>query len=163
MLKDKQIIIALGERTVMLNYKKIVSQKNRGFTFVEFVICFGIIICIAGGCVLSSKDYIYAAKVSAAKSDLNTISAALERYHYEIGRYPIALHDLTTRYNGYGPWLKESSLTDPWKSNYFYNCSDNGKYIIWSPGPDGKSEKAYTANSGNVTFSGDDIGIMSEK
>lgn len=126
-------------------------RAERGFTLIEImvvVIILGVLGALVLPNVMSRPDH---AKLTAARTDIQSISTALEIYRLDNGRYPTTsqgLDALVTRptvaplprqWSAQG-YLK-SMPTDPWGSQYQYaspgNRSTQG-YDLYSLGGDGQ-------------------------
>lgn len=86
------------------------------------------------------------ARIAAAKSDIATLSSAVEQYHHDTGQYPSTgegLTALTARPKDVpdwkGPYLERAIPSDPWGDAYDYQSrGPNGQdYLITSYGADG--------------------------
>ncbi len=64
------------------------------------------------------------AKFQVALTDVTTIGGAVSHYHYDMGKYPSSLSDLTKMDNATkkGPWIAAlpNNNRDPWGNNYGY-------------------------------------------
>ena len=146
-------------RCYRINKNSIVLHKHSGFTVIELIMYFAVIVSLALGCTIRSYDYIVASKKCAAKSDLSTISMALDKYRIDTGKMPASLSALSVSVNSSGPWLKANTLIDPWKNYYHYIAGPDGTYFLWSDGPNGQTDGEYTSSMRENGFSGDDIGL----
>lgn len=124
-------------------------NRQRGFTLIEIMVVV-VILAVLGALVvpqiLSKVDQ---ARVTAAKTDIRTISAALESYRLDNFKYPTTeqgLQALVKQPNdptitNYAPggYLK-SVPKDPWGNPYQYVTpgADGRDYDIISYGRDGK-------------------------
>ena len=146
-------------RFYCINKNSIVLHRHSGFTIIELIMYFAVIVSLALGCTIRSHDYVVAAKGCAAKSDLATISMALDKYCIDTGKMPASLSALSVSVNSSGPWLKANTLIDPWKNDYHYIAGSDGTYFLWSDGPNGQTDGEYTSSMRENGFSGDDIGL----
>lgn len=146
-------------RFYCINKNSIVLHRHSGFTIIELIMYFAVIVSLALGCTIRSYDYVVASKKCAAKSDLATISMALDKYRIDTGKIPASLSVLSVSVNSSGPWLKTSILVDPWKNDYHYIAGSDGTCILWSDGPNGQTDGGYTLSTRENGFSGDDIGL----
>ena len=125
------------------------SRTRRGFTLIELMVVVLILAVLAALVVpriVGSGDQ---AKVSAAKSDLSTVSGLLDRFQLDCGRYPTTeegLGALTTAPSGlegkWGggsnqPYSKKQILNDPWGNPYQYE-QNGSTYTLKSYGADGQ-------------------------
>ncbi|MFV3282747.1 type II secretion system major pseudopilin GspG [Pseudomonas sp. NY15356] len=126
-------------------------RAQRGFTLIEImvvVIILGVLGALVLPNVMSRPDH---AKLTAARTDIQSISTALEIYRLDNGRYPSTAQGLDAlvkrptvaplprQWNAQG-YLK-STPTDPWGSPYQYTSpgthSSQG-YDLYSLGADGQ-------------------------
>lgn len=127
-------------------------RAQRGFTLIEImvvVIILGVLGALVLPNVMSRPDH---AKVTAARTDIQSISTALEIYRLDNGRYPTtaqglealvqrpAVAPLPRQWSTQG-YLK-SNPTDPWGSHYQYaspGTRSNAGYDLYSLGADGQA------------------------
>ena len=84
------------------------------------------------------------ANVNATKVQIEQLTAAIDLYRLETGKYPQSLNDLITdpgdspRWKG--PYLrKKSLLQDPWHNDLVYaRPGEHGAYDLYSYGSDGE-------------------------
>ncbi len=109
-------------------------RNEDGFTLIELLVVVAIIALLATFAVPRLFDAINKAKDAPGKADLQTISAALDRYYFDNNAYPDSLDDLKTQ--GY---LKSTvQFINGYKSGYFYgrasDASANGDaYVLIDP------------------------------
>jgi general secretion pathway protein G len=101
-----------------------------------------------GGCFPAFSGRTYA-KVAAAKSDLETLSSALQNFRLDCGRYPTTKEGLRAlnrvpkglELKWKGPYLTEPIAIDPWDNAFHYASPDPsrgpGSYQLLSYGSDG--------------------------
>ena len=119
--------------------------KQAGFTLVEVMVTMVIIGLLATVVVLNVLPAQDRATAQKARTDIATLSQALELYKLDMNTYPEALEHLTTPPNGeadqryqVGGYIKFLP-TDPWNKDYLYAYpGENGPYDIWSLGADGQ-------------------------
>lgn len=114
----------------------------RGFTLVEMmavVVIIGILAAVIGPRIFNQVNK--SQQVRAAK-DIESISQAISMYRLDTNKFPEDLKDLQNN-NGdvkgwRGPYLKKSSIKDPWDNNYEYRVpgQDNRDFDVWSLGAD---------------------------
>ncbi|MDH3942079.1 MAG: type II secretion system protein GspG, partial [Xanthomonadales bacterium] len=83
------------------------------------------------------------AKVKAAGSQINRLAMAVESFYLDTGTTPDSLSDLvgeSSDVDGWnGPYVKSSSLKDPWGREYVYTYpGEHGDFDIYSLGADGQ-------------------------
>ena len=125
------------------------SRRTRAFTLIELMVVVLILAVLAALVVPRIVGSGEQAKVSAAKSDLSTISGLLDRFQLDCGRYPTTeegLGALTSAPSGlegkWGggsgqPYSKKEVDLDPWSNPYVYEQSGNSNYTLMSYGSDG--------------------------
>ncbi len=122
-------------------------NKKQGFTLLELLVVLGIIAMLAGIVGPQVMKHMGAAKIKAAKVQIEDISTALDMYKLDIGSYPsnqqglIALIEKpadSKQWNG--PYLrKERVPVDPWQQEYHYQQpGQHGKFDLYSYGADEK-------------------------
>jgi len=117
--------------------------RARGFTLVELLLVL-VILALIGGLVLQGIiGKAEGAKVKAAASQVSRLSMAVESYYLDTGATPESLDQLVEEPGSVGGWngpyVKASSLKDPWGREYEYrNPGDHGDFDIYSFGADGQ-------------------------
>lgn len=115
-----------------------------GFTLVELLLVL-VILALIGGLVLPGIiGKAEGAKVKAAASQISRLSMAVESYYLDTGTTPNSLEALVEDSGGVGGWngpyVKTSSLKDPWGREYVYRYpGEHGDFDIYSLGADGQS------------------------
>jgi general secretion pathway protein G len=117
-------------------------RRVQGFTLVELLLVL-MILALIGGLVLPGIiGKAEGAKVKAAGSQVSRISMAVESYYLDTGSTPEGLAQLVQDpgVGGWnGPYVKESSLKDPWGKEYEYrNPGEHSDFDILSYGADGQ-------------------------
>jgi general secretion pathway protein G len=118
-------------------------MRSRGFTLVELLLVL-VILALIGGLVLPGIiGKAEGAKVKAAASQVSRLSMAVESYYLDTGATPESLDQLVEESGGVGGWngpyVKPSSLKDPWGREYEYRYpGDHGDFDIYSFGADGQ-------------------------
>ena len=93
----------------------------------------------------SSTLSLASAKTDTAQLQIEDLSASLDLYHLEVGRFPTTEEGLEALVeqpagvsNWNGPYLKKKTVpTDPWGRPYHYDYpGENGDYDIYSLGSD---------------------------
>ena len=125
------------------------SYRQTGFTLIEImvvVVILGVLAAMVAPKILSRPDQ---AKVTVARSDIETISQALELFRLDNGFYPStdqgleALVKKPTVAPEPRNWNQEGYLkrmpVDPWGNPYLYlQPGNHGKYDLYSQGADGR-------------------------
>jgi len=119
------------------------QKKSRGFTLVELLLVL-MILALIGGLVLPGIiGKAEGAKVKAAGSQINRLAMAVESYYLDTGITPDSLDDLVNESGNVpgwnGPYVKASSLKDPWGRDYVYDYpGEHGDFDLYSLGADGQ-------------------------
>jgi general secretion pathway protein G len=116
--------------------------RNGGFTLVELLLVL-VILALIGGLVLPSIiGKAEGAKAKAAASQVSRLAMAVESYYLDTGATPESLQQLVedpgaAGWNG--PYVKASSLKDPWGHEYEYKFpGEHGEFDITTLGADGQ-------------------------
>ena len=119
------------------------ARAARGFTLVELLLVL-VILALIGGLVLPGIiGKAEGAKVKAAGSQIDRLSMAVESYYLDTGTTPDSLEELIEESGNVGGWngpyVKASSLKDPWGREYVYVYpGEHGDFDIVSFGADGQ-------------------------
>lgn len=127
------------------------TLKNaaRGFTLIEIMVVMvilGLLVAIVGPNIMGRSDQ---ARVTAAETQLKTLSQALDMYRLDNSHYPSTqqgLEALVSRPSGTPEpknWGPESYMNnipeDPWGNEYQYiSPGTEGPYDLYSYGADGQ-------------------------
>ena len=117
--------------------------RQRGFTLVELLLVL-MILALIGGLVLPGLiGRAESAKVKAAASQVNRLAMGVESYYLDTGQTPESLQQLVEdpgNASGWnGPYVKASSLKDPWGRDYEYVFpGEHGEFDLYSLGADGQ-------------------------
>ena len=132
----------MPDRTASTAFRHAVF-RNLGFTLVELLLVL-MILALIGGLVLPGLiGRAEGAKVKAAASQVSRLSMAVENYYLDTGQTPEALQQLVENPGNAGGWngpyVKPSSLKDPWGRPYEYKFpGEHGEFDIYSLGADGQ-------------------------
>lgn len=119
------------------------AGSQKGFTLVELLLVL-VILALIGGLVLPGIiGRAESAKTKAAASQVSRLSMAVESYYLDTGTTPDSLEDLVNEpgdASGWnGPYVKSSSLKDPWGRDYEYTYpGEHSEFDIVSFGADGQ-------------------------
>ncbi len=130
--------------------KKRIKRQN-GFTLIEMlvvIIIMGVLAAVVGPRFFGRTDQ---AKVSAAKSQIETLSIAIDSYQLDNGFFPTTEQGLKALLeksrtapepkNWKGPYMRKREIPlDPWGNPYEYECpgKNSPDYDLISYGKDGK-------------------------
>jgi general secretion pathway protein G len=127
---------------------KVKNMRRNGFTLIEIIIVItiiGLVVAWAGNRIFGQGDK---AKSGLAKARMSEISAQLDMYKLDTGRYPTTAEGLrallanpgnATNWNG--PYVKNAdTLKDPWSNEMIYKSPGdaNRPFELTSLGADGK-------------------------
>lgn len=123
------------------------TYTNQGFTLLELLVVLGIIAMLAGIVGPQVMKHMGASKTKAAKVQIEDLSAALDMYKLDVGKYPNTEQGLAAlvakpaggkRWNG--PYLRKTKVpVDPWQQSYRYTApGKHGKFDLYSYGADDK-------------------------
>jgi general secretion pathway protein G len=122
------------------------SRTRRGFTLIELMVVILILAVLAALVVPRVIGRADEAKVAKAKTDIATLSSALNTFRVDNGRYPSTEEGLqalrvqpsdTTSWKG--PYLEKDVSLDPWENPYEYEypgASGRESFVIRSYGGD---------------------------
>jgi len=128
-----------------------VKSKRRapGFTLIELLVVLVILGLLAGLVGPNVMKYIGSSKVQVAKAQLEDLSAGLDLFKLDVGRYPTDDEGLRVLVEGgdsimgwNGPYLRKKRLPlDPWNNEYVYALPGQGNdYDLFSFGANGEPE-----------------------
>lgn len=123
------------------------KRVEKGFTLLELLVVLGIIAMLAGIVGPQVMKHMGASKSKAARVQIEDLSAALDMYKLDVGKYPTSDEGLSAlveksstgkRWNG--PYLRKSKVPkDPWLQDYRYTSpGEHGRFDLSSYGADEK-------------------------
>jgi general secretion pathway protein G len=132
-------------RTITTN-RAASAEREGGFTLLELLVVLAILGLLAAIVAPQVLGYLRSSRTQVAKVQVENISAALDHFQLDTGRYPTEQEGLAALVrapgdlpNWNGPYLKrDSALIDPWRRPYLYkNPGKHGEVDVWSYGADG--------------------------
>lgn len=119
--------------------------QRRGFTLVEVMVVLAILGLLISVALPRFSGRTEEARIQTTRLQIENLSAALDAFEFDCGRYPSTLEGLaalkTEPVNtpGWkGPYMKKSIPVDPWKNTYVYVSPGikSVDYDVYSFGPD---------------------------
>lgn len=123
------------------------SKATRGFTLLELLVVLVILGLLAAVAVPQVLNYLGGARTDAAGLQVQQLSATLDLYRLDAGRYPNQDEGLDALVvqpgdakNWNGPYVKkEEMLVDPWGNRFVYRFpGQHGAFDLFSLGADGE-------------------------
>lgn len=126
-------------------------RQSDGFTLIEILVVLVVIATLAGLVAPNVFRHVGTAQVTAAKSQIEMLAAALDSYRLDMGRYPTTAEGLAvlwtplpdgSRGDWRGPYLRKSVPMDPWGNAFVYTSPSVtmlGGFDLVSYGADGAS------------------------
>ena len=125
------------------------KRRAPGFTLIELLVVLVILGLLAGLVGPNVMKYVGSSKVEVAKAQLEDLSAGLDLFKLDVGRYPtddeglrvlVESGDNIMGWNG--PYLRKKRLPlDPWNNEYLYAVPGQGyDYDLFSLGANGEPE-----------------------
>ncbi len=124
-------------------------HRSRGFTLLEIMIVVVILSLLVGMLAPNVLGRLDEARVATAKSDINTLSQALELYRLDHREYPTTQQGLDallstppksrgSKGQSHRGYLQQSHMPkDPWEADYLYlSPGEHGPYDLYSLGAD---------------------------
>ena len=131
--------------------KKHANHKRResGFTLIELLVVLVILGLLAGLVGPNVMKYVGSSKIEVTRAQLEDLSAGLDLFKLDVGRYPNSDEGLQVLVEGNdtipgwnGPYLRKKRVPlDPWNNDYVYAIPGQGNdYDLISLGADGEPE-----------------------
>ena len=117
--------------------KKASAAMRAGFTLIEILVAVAIIGILGTVATMNIMKTIDSAKMTAAKSAVDNIKAAVMTYNLQNKKYPSDLNALINASGDDEPILEggEGALEDPWGQQYKYERKGS-RVVVISAGPD---------------------------
>ena len=125
------------------------NKRAPGFTLIELLVVLVILGLLAGLVGPNVMKYVGSSKVEVARAQLEDLSAGLDLFKLDVGRYPSDDEGLRVLVEGNdaipgwnGPYLRKKRVPlDPWNNQYVYVVPGQGNdYDLYSLGADGEAE-----------------------
>jgi len=124
-------------------------KMHQGFTLIELLVVLVILGLLAGLVGPNVMKYVGSSKIEVTKTQLEDLSAGLDLFKLDVGRYPddsegllvlVKADDDLIGWNG--PYLRKKRLPlDPWNRDYVYkNPGVENDYDLFSLGADGQPD-----------------------
>lgn len=119
---------------------------DAGYTLTEMLVVIAIIGLIAAVLTPNLMGQLGRARAKSAQLQLDTVAAAVEMFHSDVGRYPTQAEGLNALIvepgdtEGWtGPYVKSAAaLKDPWSGEIRYRVGDDETFKVVSLGSDRK-------------------------
>lgn len=127
--------------------RRVSARSEAGYTLTEMLVVIGIIGLIAAVLTPALIGQLGRARAKAAQLQLETVSAEVEMFQADVGRYPTVAEGLSALVtepagaDGWtGPYMRDvKALKDPWSRPLVYSVGADGQsYTVLSLGADGK-------------------------
>jgi general secretion pathway protein G len=121
--------------------------KRGGFTLLELMVVLLILALLGTIAAPQVTKYLRKAKSQTAKIQVDALSAAVDSFHLDVGRFPSndeGLKVLVDRPSDSAKWdgpyiKKRDSLIDPWGHPYLYRFpGQHGEYDVYTLGSDNR-------------------------
>ena len=119
------------------NYKKIKNRFDSGFTFVETLAVLAVTAILTSQIGFAAHKLIQKARVSSAKTQIETLKLSLQTYFSDCGRFPTEEQGLSALWeepvlypvaqNWNGPYTDKKITKDPWGGDFLYILKDSAK------------------------------------
>lgn len=121
--------------------------RRGGFTLVELLVVLAILGLLVGLVGPQVMKALGGSKTKTARIQIEDLSATLDIYRLEVGRYPTTndglqalVENTSGAPNWNGPYLKKNQVPkDPWGFDYQYQSpGQHGSFDLWSLGADNR-------------------------
>ena len=120
-------------------------RPENGYTLMELLVVLAILGLLTAIATPFALHYLETAKVKTAKTEVVNLSAGLDMFKSDVGRYPTTqeglvalLHKPDDAENWDGPYIKkDDAMKDPWGHPYNYQSpGQHNDYDLYSYGPE---------------------------
>ncbi|HEX4157905.1 MAG TPA: type II secretion system major pseudopilin GspG [Rhizomicrobium sp.] len=135
---------AIRDRFLRARMSQCRGSGEAGYTLMELLVVLAILGLLAAVATPMVLHYLDSAKVSTAKTEVSNLSAGLDLFKYDVGRYPTTQEGLEALVNApegvenwNGPYIKKTTkLADPWGHpyNYKFPGTHGGEFDLYSYG-----------------------------
>jgi len=124
-------------------------KMSQGFTLIELLVVLVILGLLAGLVGPNVMKYVSSSKIEVTKAQLEDLSAGLDLFKLDVGRYPDDSEGLKVLVRSdndimgwNGPYLRKKRLPlDPWNRDYVYRKPGlENDYDLFSYGADGEPD-----------------------
>ena len=133
----------MNAKKVSRNFK----AAARGFTLIELLLVLVILGVLAAIVVPKFTGRSEDAKKTAAKTQISSLSTALNMFEVDVGRFPTTDEGLRVLFENPGtikewkrPYMQQRVDKDPWGNSYIYKqpgAHNTSGFDLYSVGPDG--------------------------
>jgi general secretion pathway protein G len=125
------------------------SDAQAGYTLMELLVVLSILGFLAVIATPQVLKYLDSAKISTARTEIANLSASLDLFRFDTGRYPTTEEGLDALLaapvampSWRGPYLNQTTnLSDPWQNPYHYRSpGENGEFDLFTYGPNAAEE-----------------------
>ncbi len=122
------------------------SRTERAFTLIELLAVIGIIVVLVGMVLAGAGLAQRQADRNRAKSDMQKIETALNRYIMDFYKYPSVLTNAAV-WQRLTNYVSDLKWTDPWGTPYRYNRLKGFKHLADGSNVEREREDAYELRS----------------
>src|SRR5437667_2864055 len=97
--------------------QEVVRSIRAAFTLMEMMVVVAILVVLVGVAVPTYMNYLEKSKAKTARADVETLSNCCKTFYIDHNTWPSSLQDLVRPPAG-KPYIKLTSLTDPWDQPY---------------------------------------------
>jgi general secretion pathway protein G len=133
--------------------KRTSRKPENGYTLMELLVVLAILGLLTAIATPFALHYLETAKVKTAKTEVANLSAGLDMFKADVGRYPTTQEGLVSLLrkpegadNWDGPYIKkDDAMSDPWGHAYNYQSpGQHNEYDLYSYGPEKQMQPGET-------------------